>query len=54
MHYTDYVLSLLTVKMVQMTWMLEQMKVYFSLLFDEWRLRMPKIVIECWLKCKNR
>ena len=26
------------------------MKVYFSLLYDVWRIRKPKIAIECWLK----
>ena len=26
---------------------LAQMKVYFSLLFAEWRIRLPKNVIEC-------
>ena len=30
------------------------MKVYFSLLYAQWRMWMPKSVIECWLKCKNR
>ena len=30
------------------------MKVYFSLLYVEWRRWMPKNVIECWLKYKNR
>ena len=37
-----------------MTRMLALMKVYFSLLYVEWRKWMPKNVIECWLKCKNR
>ena len=37
-----------------MTWMLALMKVYFSLLYVEWRKWMPKNVIECWLKWKNR
>ena len=37
-----------------MTRMLALMKVYFSLLYFEWRKWMPKNVIECWLKCKNR
>ena len=41
-------------KMVLMTLMLALMKVYFSLLYVEWRKWMPKNVIECWLKCKNR
>ena len=26
----------------------------FSLLYAQWREWMPKNVIECWLKCKNR
>ena len=37
-------LSLSIFKMVLMTWMLTQMKVYLSLLFAEWRIQ----------KCKNR
>ena len=53
-HYTVCVLSLLTFIMVLMTWWLTQMKVYFPLLCDKWRIRMPKNVLECWLKCKNR
>ena len=30
------------------------MKVNFSLLYAEWRIWMPRSVIECWLKCKTR
>ena len=30
------------------------MKVYFSLLYDQWPIWMPQSVVECWLKCKNR
>ena len=26
----------------------------FSLLYAQWRIWMPKSVLECWLKCKNR
>ena len=52
MHNTVCTLSLLTFMMVFMTWRLAQMKVYFSLLCDKRRIRMPKNVIECWLKCK--
>ena len=26
----------------------------FFLWYDDWRIRMSKIVMECWLKCKNR
>ena len=51
LHDNVCVLSLLAFKMVLMTWRLAQMKVYFSLLCDDWCLRMPKIVIECWIKC---
>ena len=32
--------------------MLALMKVYFSLLYVEWRKWIPKNVFECWLKCK--
>ena len=39
-------------RMVLMTWRLALMKVRFSLLCDDWRIRMPKTVIECWLKWK--
>ena len=52
LHDNVCVLSLLAFKMVLMTWRLAQMKVYFSLLCDDWCLRMPKIFIECWIKCK--
>ena len=41
-------------KIMLMTRMLSLMKVYFSLLHVEWRKWMPKNVIECWLKSKNR
>ena len=40
--------------MVLMTLMLALMKVYFSLLYARWRIWIPKSVIKCWLKCKNR
>ena len=52
MHFNVCLLFLLTFKIVLMT--LALMKVYFSLLFAEWHIWMPKSVIECWLKCKNR
>ena len=42
------------IKIMLITRMLALMKVYFSLLYVEWRKWMPKNVIECWLKCKNR
>ena len=54
MHYIVCLFSLVNFKMVLMAWMLVQMKVYFSLLFDEWHIRMPKLVTECWLKCTNK
>ena len=54
LHFNVCQLSLLTFKMVLMTLMLALMKVYFSLLYAQWRIWMPKSVIECWLKCKNR
>ena len=47
-------MSPLTFKMVLMTLMLALTKVYLSLLYAEWRIWMPKSVIECWLKCKTR
>ena len=47
MYFNVCLLSLLTFKMVLMTSMLAQMKVYFSLLYAEWSIRMPKNVIEC-------
>ena len=28
--------------------------IFFSFVYVEWRRWMPKNVIECWLKCKNR
>ena len=54
LHLNVCQLSLLTFKMVLMTLMLALMKVYFSLLYAQWRIWMPKSVIECWLKWKNR
>lgn len=54
MQHDFCVLSLLTFKVVLMTWRLAQMKVFCSLLCDEWRIRMLKIDIECSLKWKNR
>ena len=53
MQHDFCVLSLLTFKVVLMTWRLAQMKVFCSLLCDEWRIRMLKIDIECSLKWKN-
>ena len=53
-HFNVSQLSLLTFKMVLMTLMLALMKVYFSLLYAEWRIWILKSVTECWLKCKNR
>ena len=49
-----FVLSLLAFKMALTTRRLAEVKVYFSLLYDDWRIRISKLVIECWLKCKNR
>ena len=54
MHFNVCLLSLLIFKMVLMTCILAQMKVYFPLLFAEWRIWMSKSVIKCWLKCKHR
>ena len=54
MHLNVCLLSLMIFKIMLMTRMLALMKVYFSLLYVEWRKWMPKNVIECWLKCKNR
>ena len=53
MHFNVCLLSLLTFKMVLMTCILAQMKVYFCLLYAEWRIWMPESVIGCWSKCKN-
>ena len=55
MHFNVCPFSPLTFKIVLMTWMLALIKVYFSLLYAEWRIWMSKsVLIECWLKCKNR
>ena len=54
MHLNVCLLSLMIIKIMLITRMLALMKVYFSLLYVEWRKWMPKNVIECWLKCKNR
>ena len=37
-----------------MTWMLAQMKVYFPLLYAEWRIWTYENAIVCKQKCKNR
>ena len=49
----QYDFCVLTFNVVLMTWRLAQMKVFCSLLCDEWRIRMLKIDIECSLKWKN-
>ena len=54
MQHDFCVLSLLTFKVVLMTWRLAHTKVLCSLLCDEWRIRMLEINIECSLKWKNR
>ena len=53
MHFNVWLLSLLTFKMVLTTWMLAQMKVSFSLLYAEWRIRMSKNVIEKLIQMQN-
>ena len=54
MHLNVCLFSLMIFKIMLMIWMLVLIKVYFSLLYVEWRKWIPKNVIECWLKCKNR
>ena len=54
MHFNACLLSLLMFLMVLMTWMLAQMKVYFPLLYAEWRIWTYENAIECKQKCKNR
>ena len=49
-----WILSLMIFKIILMNRMLALMKVYFSRFYVEWRKWMPKNVIECWLKSKNR
>ena len=49
LHYSVCVLSPSKFRMVLLTWRLALMKLRFSLLCD---IRMPKTVIECWLKWK--
>ena len=40
-------------KVVLMTYLLAQLKVYFSLLYAEWRKWMPESVLVRWLKCQK-
>ena len=47
-------LPLLTFKMVLMTWMLAQMKVFFSILYVEWRIRKTPKCFWMLTKSKNR
>ena len=45
LHLNVCLLSLLTFKIVLMTWMLALMKVYFSSLIAEWRIWIPKMLL---------
>ena len=45
LHLDVCLLSLLTFKIVLMTWMLALMKVYFSSLIAEWRIWIPKMLL---------